>query len=434
MIVANFPGPVTLLKEWNEEVFCIYCVPITKIIMALNLGRFDGDSWPNKYFEDNHDWAQNKGMRGQKKGQWIQPRKAEGSEVTALQKNLRTLGFLPKGAIDGIYGYRTKSAVRLMQEYAKVIEKHPRIKEVDGIAGNDTFSVINEWLKLPGFQASWSGTEEEFHQSLSDLNALKDLFNRSDLPENIQREKRLIEKFANRSSTRSIADSTFKPEDIHLIGIRRNENVIINNRRRNDDIFILLINGMRFVFRGSTNPSPNMGSRRDKAFLIRGQHEYRFGWHKIASLNKEKKEQKVYRAFKPTPSSGPLIVRAVNNLLDEKSFETARPNRDINIHWSGSGTSNWSAGCQVIAGMKYVDFRNKLVDCSGRAAAGYSDLSGRKTKAAYNVMIDLMTVHADKPTTKNGSTILYTLLYEDDVRHVGSGKSINFNELVKVLE
>ncbi len=131
-------------------------------------------------------------------------------------------------------------------------------------------------------------------------------------------------------------------------------------------------------------------------------------------------------------AAGPLIVRAVGDLLTDRSFESCQRNNAINIHWSGAGARNWSAGCQVIAGLKYIDFRNELVDLTGRAASGYRDLSGSKTRGAYNVLIDAITMAARDIRT-GGDPILYTLLYERDVRRTAAGGVVDFDETIRRL-
>ena len=186
------------------------------------------------------------------------------------------------------------------------------------------------------------------------------------------------------------------------------------------------------VFRGSTNPDPKVGDRKNKAFLLRGQHVYRFGWHKIASTESNPRETKVYRGFKPRIWQGPLVVRGEGGLLTENSYKEAKPNPAINIHWSGAGTRNWSAGCQVIAGRKYIDYRNELVDLTDRASSGYADLSGAKTRGAYNVLIDAMTIAAEDIRT-SGDPILYTLLYEEDVKRTRAGELVDFDETIRRL-
>ena len=232
-----------------------------------------------------------------------------------------------------------------------------------------------------------------------------------------------------------MADWKFDSNDIHLIGIRRDDtSVILKNGkfvRRNDDIFVLLVNGVRFVFQGSTDPSPSMANREDAAFLIRGQHEYRFGWHKISTIGSD--TVKVYRAFRPKSSNGVLVVRARNGQMTPSSYaHGAQANSSINIHWGGAGTTNWSAGCQVIAGSKYKNIRNETVDLSKSASPGYAALN-LKTRGAYNVLIDAATVFADDFRCSSSDTLYYTLLYENDLTKVRDSAGMDFKQLITDL-
>ncbi|MEG2623976.1 MAG: SpoIID/LytB domain-containing protein [Clostridia bacterium] len=59
-----------------------------------------------------------------------------GDDVAAVQTRLTQLGFDP-GAVDGIYGSKTASAVKQLQMLAGI--------EVDGIVGNDTRKALREW-------------------------------------------------------------------------------------------------------------------------------------------------------------------------------------------------------------------------------------------------------------------------------------------------
>ncbi|MBI5917582.1 MAG: hypothetical protein HY842_19610, partial [Bacteroidetes bacterium] len=83
----------------------------------------------------------------------------------------------------------------------------------------------------------------------------------------------------------------------------------------------------------------------------------------------------------------------------------SKPNGSINIHWSGKGETNYSAGCQVIAGQSYFNHEDKLIDCSAFASPGYSDLAKGKTRGAYNMLTDLILCYAPEGV----QTITYTL-------------------------
>jgi hypothetical protein len=199
--------------------------------------------------------------------------------------------------------------------------------------------------------------------------------------------------YAEKTDTRKLSEWTFDSADIHLIGIRQHEQLSAE-RRQSDDIFVLLINGMVFKFWGSADPSAHMSGRDDEAYLVEGQHKYRFSWHKISDSNK------VYRALRPY-RHGVLVFRDrdSNNALtlaDVEAGSDRKTNHTINIHWSGIGSSNWSAGCQVIAGKSYINDSGQIIDCSRFAALNYSELNNthRKTKGAYNMLADLVLCYA----------------------------------------
>ena len=87
----------------------------------------------------------------------------------------------------------------------------------------------------------------------------------------------------------------------------------------------------------------------------------------------------------------------------------SQPNQSINIHWSGKGETNYSAGCQVIAGMSYINNEDKVIDCSAFASPGYNDLGNGKTRGAYNVFTDLLLSYAPQDV----QTIVYTLARDE---------------------
>jgi len=318
---------------------------------------------------------------------WRRFRNTPGAEVEELQVFLHRAGFMPRGVIDGIFDYVTQASVRLFQEYVRSVEGVAYMLP-DGIVGRGTRSHIDRWMAIDKVsdwgRASHANPTVEHAKWIRLLHRAKEHYRQNPHP--------ILEQVANfqkPSDTRKIDDWEFDPKEVHLIGIRRAQDLSCN-RRENDDIFILLIRGMVFKFWGSTDPSQNMIPRRDEAFLVEGQHKYRFGWHKISV------ERKIYRALKPY-RNGVLVFRDRDddNALTETDLIRgldASPNPSINIHWSGLGHSNWSAGCQVIAGKSYINHLNQVVDCSGFAAPNYSSLntSAKKTKGAYNVLADLI--------------------------------------------
>ena len=233
------------------------------------------------------------------------------------------------------------------------------------------------------------------------------------------------------SDSRAVEDWSFDPNEVHLVGIRRrvdHTKVDWKDRtvRENDDVFVLLVHGMLWVFRGSTDPSPAMTKRADIPFILRGQHEYRNGWHQWG-------RKAGYRAFKPA-SRGVSLVRSVDGsqLSDASYDQIQEPNPTINIHWSGAGGFNYSAGCQVIAANHYKDFRNETIDLSDRVSVGQKDLGGKKTRGAYNTLLDLVTVF-QKDGGRKGSKLLYTLLWEEDVGNALGDTEADFEGAVKAL-
>ena len=156
---------------------------------------------------------------------------------------------------------------------------------------------------------------------------------------------------------------------------------------------------MVFKFWGSTDPNHGAKVRKDEAFLVEGQHKFRFGWHNHST------QKKIYQGLNPF-KHGVLVFRDWDNDnkltdadIEGKGIDNS-PNTTINIHWTGAGkgaSGTWSEGCQVFAGKNYINHKGELVDCSKFAAIGTSDLnrnsspaSIKKTKAAYNVFADLV--------------------------------------------
>ncbi len=397
--------------------------------LMLSLGCCDQGSVsdPKEYLSKFHEWQlPAPKFRGEKSGEWIDFQNVTGTSVRAAQEQLRELGFFPHGAIDGVYGYRTQSAVRLFQEYVCTVEDRADIGDVDGVLGDITRSHLDRWVEA-GMRPAWGPPSPDYTAAMAGLTQLKQYFSSSGLDEEI----RLLNDHAAGTSSLPVEAWRYAEDDIHLVGVRRN--VEGTTKRGNDDLFVLLVHGMRMVFRGSTDPTPEKAKRSDAAFLLRGQHRYRFGWHKVAEMAKHPLDPaQVYRAFKPKDPAGPLVVRTIADRLTDKSFQKAEANPGINIHWSGSGTSNWSAGCQVVAGLKYIDFTNALRDLSGRAAVAYGDLGSKKTRGAYNVLVDMLTVFATD-AGPGGDTLYYTLLYERDVHHTEAGALVDFPATIKRL-
>jgi hypothetical protein len=345
-------------------------------------------------------------LRGEKDGGWVPLREVTGTPVRALQEGLRRAGFYPQGELNGVFEYRTLSAVRLFQEYVRSVEGLKDIGAPDGVVGPKTHAHVTRW-KAAEQQADWTrlGTARptpEFRYWIRVLN----LYHALNVQRASSRVVELVNGFSGPTDTLKVGQWHLDPGSVHLIGIRRQE-WRRAPERRNDDVFVLLLNGATWTFYGSTDPNPRMADRADEPYIVRGQHRYRFGWHKLSDPNR------VYRAFRPA-SAGVLICRdALNDdaLTDDDLRAGLSANPTINIHWSGAGTSNWSAGCQVIAGRRYVNHRGQTVDCGAFAARGYAELPG-KTRAAYNVLLDLVSAFASRVSVTAGASVFYTVLYE----------------------
>lgn len=374
--------------------------------VTLRLGKVDKGLTPNDQssfflrFHQSMSAALKKKMafRDEGDGRWRKLEEVAGNPVSQLQQFLKDSGFMPHAAVDGVFGYQTHAGVRLFQEYIRTVDKDASIGTPDGIAGKNTYRFIEKWKKertgKPEFVCTWGRQNNntpsaEFTQWINLLKKAKAHY--LDNPHPILQ---FLENRDQLSDTRKIKDWDVSPQTVHLIGIRRNQDAVAL-KRENDDLFILLINGLVFKFWGSTDPSQTMAfnfkknkGRKDEAFLVEGQHHYKFGWHKVSD------GRRVYRAMRPA-KNGVMVFRDRddNNALTEADIIKGldkKPNFTINIHWSGKGHNNYSAGCQVIAGKSYINSDQTVIDCSAFASPGYDHLSRGKTRAAYNMMADLI--------------------------------------------
>lgn len=333
-----------------------------------------------------------------------------GAEIASLQASLQGLGFYPTGDVDGVFGYRTRSAVRLFQHYVRFAEGDAAIGVPDGVAGPKTAAALARWREsgnrfdsLPG---RGSLASDDFGDWLALLSKVRQAWqDKSDSP------AQASHAFGGPTDTLRLSQWNTDPMSIHLLGIRRKAGQS-SNKRSNDDAFVLLLGG-RYVwkFTGSTDPNPSLAERKDEPYLVPGQHVYRFGWHKLGT-------DRVYRALKPA-QSGPLVFRDRDDddaLSAADMLAGASANDSINIHWSGRGTSNWSAGCQVIAGKSYLDTTGRVVDCSPFASVTYGGLAGNAgTRGAYDVFVDAMSIVARSIRHRDSERIHYTLLREEDL-------------------
>ena len=325
--------------------------------------------------------------------------------VAQVQQALKNLGFFPGTSIDGICGYRTQSAVRLFQEYVRSVEK--LASTPDGQFGPKSQAHLQRWLDNK-LQTVWAPIIEAWKNGATgageyaDWIALLERVKQQALasPTRVQK---MVNDFSGKSDTRKVAQWDFSTDDnIHLIGIRRNE-----MQGKFDDIFILLLKGLVFKFQGTTEPGASDNAA-GPPFLVPGQHDYHFGWH-----------QSKYLALRPR-SVGVLIVRAGSDkqLDDADLAKGVEPNGTINIHWGGRGmtrdVNSWSEGCQTINGTVYINANDALVDCSAFTASTPSEAmtDAHKTRGAYNVLLDLVSALG---SDIGGGTVKYTLLTEADL-------------------
>ncbi len=399
---------------------------------TIFLGSYDEGKRPNDtkaFLAPYHFLGVLKGTRSFRdddRSKWRRFRGISGNEVTELQQFLFKSGFMPRGVIDGVFDYVTQAATRLFQEYVRTVEGVAAMIP-DGIVGSGTWYHVNTW-KAAGKVADWGKITSE--KPTAEYLRWMELFKKAKSHYAHRNDPILsqVDAFHGVSDTLKAKEWNTSEKEIHLIGIRRNFDKKAR-RRENDDLFILLINGMVFKFWGSTDPSQHMAGRKDEAFLVEGQHKYRFGWHKISS------EAKVYRALRPY-NSGVLVFRDRDddNALSQADLKKGldkRPNPTINIHWSGIGHANWSAGCQVIVGKSYMNHLGKVIDCSKFAATNYGQLNdtAKKTKGAYNICADLILCYAPPGVTH----VYYTLGREESLALDGGFEAGYANTVLKKL-
>jgi hypothetical protein len=324
--------------------------------------------------------------------------------VIGVQQGLKSIGFFPIGQIDGICGYRTQSGIRLFQEYVRTVEKADDNLVPDGQAGPKTQAHLKRWMD-GGLKSKWTETIESFkagtlgQTEYNDWLALLEKVKQQYLASPSQTLQK-VNAFTANSSTRKVAQWDFSSSaNVHLIGVRRD-----GFRGKFEDIFVLLINGLIFKFQGSTDPGAP-GTPAGFAFLVQGQHDYHFGWHKAT-----------YLALKPQDQV--LILRSKVDRLDDAALNSPlEANATINVHWGGPGmandVTNWSEGCQVINGTVYLNAAGDLIDCAKFAAVASKQPTANAdtTRGAYNVLLDLVTTLS----SDESSALKYMLLVEADL-------------------
>ncbi len=321
--------------------------------------------------------------------------------IAAVQQGLKSIGFFPIGKVDGIYGYRTQAAIRLFQEYVRSVEKAADLIP-DGQCGPVTQGHLQRWMS-GNLKSEWAQIMESYDAAAqTEHNAWLALLEKVK-QQYLASPSKLLQKvdaYPNPVSTRKVAQWDFKtPANVHLIGVRRD-----GFRGKFEDVFVLLLNGLVFKFQGSTDPGA-AGDPSGFPFLVQGQHDYHFGWHK-----------ETYLALRP--QSEVLVIRSkADQLTDAALSHPLEPNGTINVHWGGPGmardVTNWSEGCQVINGTVYLNPAGNLINCSAFAAISSTQptTDSTKTRGAYNVLRDLVATFANDPS----SGLQYMLLVESDL-------------------
>ncbi|WGK64577.1 peptidoglycan-binding domain-containing protein [Croceiramulus getboli] len=397
---------------------------------ALELGNVDRGNMPtnireflNTYHRDlKSETKRRLQWRDEANGAWKSFKEIPGKDVEQLQRFLKQNGFFPNARCSGIFGYGTLAAARLFQEYVRTVENKPDIGVADGIVGSKTWAHIDRW-KRDGVVNTWS--QWNAHHPSPENKMWFELLEsaRSYFQQQKGGVLEQIRTYPAPSDTLPPEHWTYHREEPHLIGIRRNQDQSAENRT-NDDLFILLIKGLCFTFWGSTDPNAAL-SRKDEPFLVESQHKYRIGWHWVSQ------DHKVYKALKPY-ANGVLCHRDVDNdnALSEQDLKVnlkdvpENPNKTINIHWSGDGDYNFSAGCQVIAGKSYISNNGEMIDHRKFASDSYAGLAAGKTRGAYNVITDLVACY----TPLGRDYVWYTLGNEARLNQINPNFSKNFTQ------
>ena len=338
-----------------------------------------------------------------------------------LTQRLQAAGFMPNAEHGGIFGYATQAAVRLFQEYVRTIgspDRHERRDPPswpDGVVGSDTLFYLDDWV-ASGQRCRWASDERrpDYVRWMDWLAGATEYFRAHPTPL-----MRQLAATPRRGDSLPPDEWQFPEDEPHLIGVRRRvaQPMGDTERRPPDDLFVLLIRGMTFYFWGSSDSNP---STRREGYVLEGQHRYRFNWHNISPGRRTR----IYKAARPA-GAGVMVVRDVHgdNALTERNrrdgFDPA-PNPTFNLHWSGLGLSNWSAGCQVISGKNYINDSGDLVSCADYAARRDSERGQRRgengprlTMGAYSLLSDLLLTYTPTAIPGEKPTFRYSLFREE---------------------
>ena len=396
---------------------------------VLRLGRVDEDVRFSvdereaflRLYHHPHGFAKGEiRFRDDSRNCWYPWESLPGHRIRGLTQFLQASGFMPNAAHDGIFGYVTQAAVRLFQEYVRTVDNPERHLQrspacwPDGIVGQDTSFYIDDW-KARNAATRWADgeTTPDHVRWMNWLQSAASHYRTEPSP--LMQKLRAAER---RSDSLIPEEWSYDPAETHLIGIRRNVTRPMDVAgRAPDDLFVLLLGGKTFYFWGSTDANPSSGR---EGYLIEGQHRYRLNWHNIGATRRDR----IYKAARPA-GAGVMVARDVhghNALTDENrrdGFDPV-PNPTFNIHWSGLGRSNWSAGCQVVSGKNYLNDNGDLVSCAEYAARNDAERGKRRTQdgprltmGAYSVLSDLILCYTTARESTEKPTFLYSLFQEE---------------------
>jgi len=218
---------------------------------TLKLGNYDRgtapENWRN-YLINYHELPrmQTDVFRGDANDLWHAPQALAGTPIAELQLGLKELGYLPTADVDGIFGYRTLSAVWLFQEYMRTVGGKPELGAPDGLVGKNTRVALESALAA-NLRCRWTVAGQRQDQPwLVLLESAKRKYEhdyRRILPTLFQRPSDILTPLEWQTGQ----------VPVHIIGIRRTAwaaSLDRSGKRLNNDVFIVIANGrvMRFFW------------------------------------------------------------------------------------------------------------------------------------------------------------------------------------------
>ncbi len=195
----------------------------------LHLGSVDGGALPadkQSFLAPYHrglpqDLLRKNAFRDEGNHEWRSFEEVQGTDVHRLQEFLKESGFFPLSLVDGVFGYATAAATRLFQEYVRSVLGETGIGTPDGKVGPNTWKYIEEW-KRSGWTNEWGDSKSsdpypEYNKWMRILNKAKDHFQSS-----TEAEIQMVNNYPTECDTLKVKDWSFSPDDIHLLGLRRN--------------------------------------------------------------------------------------------------------------------------------------------------------------------------------------------------------------------